>query len=958
MIQYYMFLSVCTLNRKGNQMKPHGIHALSLAVVAAFAALPHAAFAAEQPDKQPDKWVSYVESTGSQWVDTGITGRWNTKIEAKVEWMNLADSAFVASRTDDGDTRCYMCYCNGSPYQFLLSLGGNTVAKISNGWETRWETGRVYDYTAAFSATNSAGESTGTITVDGYATWSTTFTGLNTGRSLYVFANNKGNGTSGKSKSRCYGLKIWQGPIDGGDMTLVRDFQPCMKGGRAGLYDAVSGDIFYSISGTDLICDENSEVPDEFIEYVESQGPLAEADGQKPAYIDTGIIGKAGTTVEFKEKNLCTRPSNQEECVIGARSDANTRFFMWYHASGHTVGLGYGGTYWRPVTTDPTKAGAWNDSNLYPLNYGDTTHARVSFATGSQTFTAINDETGAEKVWTSLSDASTVNTGKSLYVFARNNNGAPDAYSASRLYFLKIWQDGVLVRDFRPCLKNGVAGLYDDVSKRIFYSLGTPLVYNNVCKQNVKPKEVVFVEYIESDGNNTLDTGVPARSGTRAKGVMMWTAEDENGGGVTRTWNREAYRYLEDTAAVFWRNKRAYLGARNIKDSNGWFHMLHESDAVVMSQYGNSGEMHLQNGGADVPATVGVTNSFDVTFADGSQTMEWNGTQVLNATTAGTVDTGNNLCLFSTSHWRWRSQARCYGLQIWQDGRLVRDFKPCLVDGRGMLYDAVTESIYRPSPDIPASRVGKIVLSGEEKPVQYVDYVETDGKVFIDTGVIGKAATTAEFKETSMQKASGTEECFLGSYGGSSDDVSRCFMWYHGWNATVLLGYGKSYRPKKNDPYTDAENGADPDVYKLPKNTTTHARVSFAVGSQTFTVIDDATGTETLYSSKTGSTNVDTGRNLYLFAKNDSDAGTPKTPAASRFYFLKLWQGDADGSNVQLVRNFRPVKLTNGLVVLWDFVEKKAYLPQSTTAPYDCTTFPVVGPDGAEIRDGLMIIVR
>ena len=908
--------------------------------------------------EQPDKWVSYVESTGSQWVDTEIIGRPNTKIEAKVEWMNLADSAFVASRSDGGDTRCYMCYCNASPYQMLLSQRGNTIVKLSNGWETRWEKNRVYNYAAAFSATNSAGESTGTVTVDGLGPWSTTFTGLNTGRSLYVFANNHGNGTAGKSKTRCYGLKIYQGSEDGGDMTLVRDFQPCMKGGRAGLYDAVSDTIFYSISGTDLICDENSEVPDEFIEYVESQGPLAEADGQKPAYIDTGIIGKAATTVEFKEMNLFSRPRTKEECVIGARSDANTRFFMWYHASGYTLGLGYGGTYWRPVTTDPTKAGAWDDANLYPLNYGDTTHARVSFAAGSQTFTAINDETGAEKEWTSLSDASTVNTGRSLYLFARNNNGTPDDFSSSRIYFLKIWQDGNLVRDFRPCLKNGVAGLYDDVSKRIFYSLGTPLVFNNVCRQSVKPKEVVFVEYIESDGNNTLDTGVPARTGTRAKGVMMWTAEDENGGGVTRTWNREAYRYLEDTAAVFWRNKRAYLGARNIKDSSGWFHMLHETDAVLVSQYGNSGEMHLQNGGADVPAYVGVTNSFDVTFADGSQTVEWNGTQVLNATTAGTVDTGNNLCLFSSSHWRWRSQARCYGLQIWQDGVLVRDFKPCLVDGKGMLYDEVTKSIYRPSPDIPASRVGKIILPEEATKLEcYVDYVETDGKVFIDTGVIGKSGTAAEFKETSMQKST-SEEAFLASYGGSSDDVSRCYMWYHAWGYNVGLGYGTYYRPKKNDPYTDAANSADPDVYTLNSGDTTHARVSLAVGAQTFSAIDDATGAETVYSSKTSSVNVDTGRTLYLFAKHDSDAGTPVTPAASRFYWLKIWQGNSDGSNMQLVRDYKPVKLMNGLVVLWDFVENKPYVPKSTTAPYNDTTFPVVGPDGDRIYTGTRLTIR
>ena len=163
---------------------------------------------------------------------------------------------------------------------------------------------------------------------------------------------------------------------------------------------------------------------------------------------------------------------------------------------------------------------------------------------------------------------------------------------------------------------------------------------------------------------------------------------------------------------------------------------------------------------------------------------------------------------------------------------------------------------------------------------------------------------------------------------------------------------------EKNDPSTDAANSADPDVYTLNSGDTTHARVSLAVGAQTFSAIDDATGTETLYSSKTSSVNVDTGRTLYLFAKHDSDAGTPVTPAASRFYFLKIWQGDSNGSNMQIVRDFKPVKLTNGLVVLWDFVNDMPYVPKSTTAPYGYTTFPVVGSDGALIRDGLNILIR
>ena len=306
--------------------------------------------------------------------------------------------------------------------------------------------------------------------------------------------------------------------------------------------------------------------------------------------------------------------------------------------------------------------------------------------------------------------------------------------------------------------------------------------------------------------------------------------------------------------------------------------------------------------------------------------------------------------------------ARCYGLEIYQDGNLVRNFKPCICETtngvfKGMLYDTVTKSIYRPSPDIPLSRTGKILLSGEEKPRCYVDFVETNGKQFIDTGVIGKAATTAEFKETCLQTST-SEECFLGAYGGESDSVSRFYMWYHAWGATAGLGYGTYWRPKNNDPYTVASNASDPDVYKQNVGDTTHALVSFAVGSQTFSTIDDATGTPTLYSSRTISDTVDTGRTMYLFAKNDSNAGTPVSPAGSRFYWLKIWQGNSDGTGMQLVRNYRPVKLSNGLVVLWDFANDVPYIPKSTTAPYNYTTFPVVGPDGAEIKDGMTVIIR
>jgi len=59
------------------------------------------------------------------------------------------------------------------------------------------------------------------------------------------------------------------------------------------------------------------------------------------------------------------------------------------------------------------------------------------------------------------------------YVFALNNNNSATWYSPMKLYYLKIWDDGTLVRDFVPCVnKAGVAGLYDMTpgASKVFYT--------------------------------------------------------------------------------------------------------------------------------------------------------------------------------------------------------------------------------------------------------------------------------------------------------------------------------------------------------------------------------------------------------------------------------------------------------------------------------------------------------
>ena len=69
---------------------------------------------------------------------------------------------------------------------------------------------------------------------------------------IWMFAAHGGGGKWGEGASKFYELKLWRTGSDG-VRRIQRHFIPCVKDNRAGLYDAVSGVIFYSHSETDLV---------------------------------------------------------------------------------------------------------------------------------------------------------------------------------------------------------------------------------------------------------------------------------------------------------------------------------------------------------------------------------------------------------------------------------------------------------------------------------------------------------------------------------------------------------------------------------------------------------------------------------------------------------------------------------------------------------------------------------
>ena len=862
----------------------------------------------------PDKFVRYVEATGSQYIDTGIVGRYGTKAECKVAWMGLGDTAFLACGNYNNNTRFYMCYSSSNAgNMFTAQRTGDKVHSNESGHDLLFDKKRIYTYTSDFSAPYSDGTSTNTITIDGTVVFKVGKQSLDTGANLYIFACNREGSAISFSKTRFDGLQIWQ------DGSLVRDFKPCVHDGRAGLYDAKNDQIYYSGSGTDLIYDKNCDVPDAFIDYVESFGN---------SYIDTGVIGRPGTGAKMEMAWIGT---SSDQALLDSRDGTNKRFYLVHRNTGDKWLWGYGsyGTF----------------GSFTP---GARCYIDASFAVWDQSITVRDGGPDGTVVGNySGTSGTSIDTGRSMYLFCCNQSGgtlAKQYWGKARVYWLQIFQDGDMVRDFRPCLKYGEAALYDDISKTIFYPEGDPLGYDNSVAAD--PDEVAYVDYIESDGFTFLDTQVNAQAPTRATGTFSWselkTADEEK-------------NYLWTSGDPH----RSYLacGYWNSSSDANRFYMIDETGQKPWVGYGNNTRSF---GSAFV---AGTEYDFDVSFAAGAHSVSFapkSGSTSATSAEWSEEATGNgNLYLFACNDAKnkkaiYCSAAKCYGLTIWQGETKIREFKPCVKDGQAALYDTVSGRIFYPIPAIPAQgNTGAVKEESMMQPIDaYLEYVESDGTLYVDTGVIGKSGTAAEFIETSLCAKDSDSECFLGAKG--SDANSRYFLWYHRNHFSLGLGYsGEFWTPSRNDPtakVSDWNPATNPDAYGLPNGATNHVRVTFSEGSQKIVLIDDDRGARTTICDQTISGDVNTSQNLYVFAYNNN--GTPNDFGKSRLYWLKLKQ------NGSLVRKFQPVRLKNSLVGLWDFVEGKAYLPKTSTGGF--AQFSAIGDETDKLPEEVpfTIVVR
>ena len=183
-----------------------------------------------------DADVEYLESTGTQYIDTGIKPNTETRLEIEFKLTRIDGTyrAFCASRTSNHSVDQFsFVFSNPSSY-----TGFGNQEKMIEGTRT---VGMVYSITMdkeSLRGTWRTPSMSGNITTVDFDP-KTVSSNLN----LYMFGRNTAGTASYFSYCQMHYCKLYDSSI------LVRDFIPVRVGSLGYMYDRVSGQLFGN-SGT------------------------------------------------------------------------------------------------------------------------------------------------------------------------------------------------------------------------------------------------------------------------------------------------------------------------------------------------------------------------------------------------------------------------------------------------------------------------------------------------------------------------------------------------------------------------------------------------------------------------------------------------------------------------------------------------------------------------------------
>jgi competence protein ComGC len=377
--------------------------------------------------------LEYIQSTGTQYIDTGYVPNSTTKVEMDCDITASAVWLF-GSRTTTGSSDSFGVYLN-SDTQYWIRIGSSdSTSEYKPNVTSTLGRYTIYASNANFKQDNQS--------LTSYSANNTT--GSN---NMYIGTINvAGIPDNRRLTGKIYSVKIWD------DNTLVRNMIPAKRNSdnEIGLYDEVN-DKFYTNSGTGKFeYRMQNENPYERLytklEYLESTGTQ---------YIKTDYHLKGISNVELQFSHSQVE-SSVFSVFFGARENTQKRGYLFGDASSSNK-------YFYGFYGDADTTGIYKSINVNP-EYGKIYNLSINNGTfrvsdlGEIQFTPINF---------------TLNS--SMYIFAFNENESATCKLRGRIYYFKIWENNELVRNFIPAVRNSdnVAGLYDEVNDVFYTNSGT-----------------------------------------------------------------------------------------------------------------------------------------------------------------------------------------------------------------------------------------------------------------------------------------------------------------------------------------------------------------------------------------------------------------------------------------------------------------------------------------------------
>lgn len=369
------------------------------------------------------KQVDYIESSGTQYINTGFMPNQDTRVIADAQYIKSKVSAFLFGTRTSNFTVNYNILLTGTNNVFRSDYNDSKIEFSSISPTERF----IFDKNKSVCTINNISINNAT------STFSTTFP-------LFLFAVNENGTAKYQGCIRLYSCQIYDND------TLVRDYVPVINSsGVAGLWDYVTG-TFYDNKGTGTFTAGRTicELPAEYtqLDYIASSGTQ---------YINTGV--KATNNTQLTIGMQATSMASTWNGFWGAR-DANyvNNFSLFADGTSSHPNQFYG------------HVGIYDDSYYFstevtPLNYNtiDTKNNVMKIGNLSYTFTSR-----------------TIAATTPITLFGANDDGTLQWKSSLRIYYCRIYNGTTCIRDFIPAKdSNDVLGLYDIVNDVFYTNNGT-----------------------------------------------------------------------------------------------------------------------------------------------------------------------------------------------------------------------------------------------------------------------------------------------------------------------------------------------------------------------------------------------------------------------------------------------------------------------------------------------------